>query len=73
MTLVDPVVIPSPPSILAAANRFNGAGGAQPFRNFTTGFVTLETKKGFESVASPAVVLSAAVPEIVRLGQVPAR
>ena len=70
---LDPVVIETPPAILAAASRFTAPVSAQPFKNYTRGVLTLENKKGFENVISPAIILAVTVPEIVKLGAVPPR
>jgi hypothetical protein len=71
--LVDQVVQAEPPSILAAANRvmldtlgLTGFTPARPFRDYANVWVTLETKRGDESAASPTVILAAAFPDALR-------
>jgi len=64
--VVDPVVLVTPPSILAAAIRVDarvpsaGLPGANPFAGFQDILVTLETKQGVEA-ASPTIILSGTV------------
>lgn len=64
VSLVHPVVLDFPMSILAASNRIE-LSGADPFLNFGALWVTLENKAGFEETAAPTIVLSGIVPEIV--------
>ncbi len=66
VSVVDPVVLVTPPSILAAAIRVDarvpsaGLPGANPFAGFQNILVTLETKQGVEA-ASPTIILSGTV------------
>lgn len=66
---VDPVVLLSPPSILAAASRVDaktaGLTGTTPYAGFQDILVTLETKQGIDDVA-PTIILSGTVSGCVR-------
>lgn len=66
--LVHPVVLASPPSILAASSRIELSAGANPFFGFGDLWVTLENKLGIEDAAAPTIVLSGTVPTIVSEG-----
>lgn len=68
VTVVHPVVLESPPSILAAANRLQHGSGSDPFLGFEDLWVTLENKVGVEEAAAPTIVLSGTVPTIVSDG-----
>lgn len=64
LSLVHPVVLDSPPSILAASSRIE-LSGSNPFVGFQDVWVTLENKLGVPDAAAPTIVLSGSVPEIV--------
>ena len=74
VSVPDPVVQTTPPSIQAAANRVSVdtvarfKGMTKPFSGFAFGYVTLESKYGREGVAAPTIVLAGTVPGVVRAG-----
>lgn len=74
VSIPDPVVQATPPSIVAAANRVSVdtlpdfSGNTSPFRGFAVAYVTLESKYGVPNSAAPTIILSGTVPGIVRNG-----
>lgn len=70
----DQVVQTTPPSIIAAANRVSVdtvprfQGNDTPFLGFSDAYVTLESKYGVPNSAAPTIILSGAVPGVVRNG-----
>jgi hypothetical protein len=64
ISLVHPVVLDFPMSILAASSRIE-VSGASPFLGYEDVWVTLENKLGEEGTAAPSIVLSGVVPEII--------
>jgi len=74
VSIPDPVVQVTPPSIIAAANRVSvdTIAGFQaqenPFRGFADVYVTLENKLGVPNSPAPPIILAGVVPSIVRSG-----
>ncbi|MBC7790971.1 MAG: hypothetical protein H7Z74_13575 [Anaerolineae bacterium] len=74
--IVDPLVQPAGQrAVLAASIRIDadtvsGLGsGSNPFLGFTEVFVTLESKNKVPDRLGPAIILRAALPDIIRLGR----